>query len=1165
MAVLAVAVGTIAAAAPAADRVLLRGGAPDAEGTVTAAGAAGVELSPAGGGPSRTIPWSAVRSVDAAAPPEGIDRWKAAGEDLWRGRLRADRGDWRLALEPLLRAARAWSGAAPSADGLAAAAASAEALVRAGRRAEAVRPAFDAIRALRAQPALAETLSGPARDALGRFANAEFPVPPALPPVLFDAAASARVREDLEGFDCPGDAALTAVVAAYVAALDPPAVVTVRLPPKPTAAERAAADGLAALRDAASADPRVRATAVATLLAPPSGRAASFEGPAMFAAGRALASDPDAPTGELGRVLLAAVAATPGPAGDGLSRRAEAEFGACTLAPPKGGSAAAIEGALPPQAQRAVPEDLADAAAAWLEERGEVDLLVAHLEGQVARTPDAATRAGIVARIASLMASRLELEADGARRGELLDRALALVRRYGEGSEELRLAILRSQYRAAQRAAEDRRAGRGTDEACAVALAQLRDLVKDLGELARSAERARGDANRTASFQVGAKADDFLARAARAEQIAQSAQYFRAWSSYYAAWLGRELDRPGWRTDANTAVASFAGLIEPGKATIAPGEVSLDLRGNEPFASAILGSALSYAIIDAAPACAEWFALLEPPNVHPSVRDRLGAWRMVAALDLGDVPAALAALRSQADGPQSVAASLIAAARAGRSGDPAAAELLSEAVGNLAAAGQLRALSSVVIPDGAVVAGPGARLIAAVRAVVEANARREAGDRAAAEAAWDRAAKDLAAAAVPDAPPAVAAGARALRAFVLRSAGRLAEAADAYLAAAAQVQGERAGDARWSAVLCLDELARGSGADARSAADRRDREIAAISADLPGTGAAVRAAAWRVVHDARPSSADIDALLSDAVPVELSPAARRAALEGLYRRFSAATGDERLSEARRALAVGDGVPAGAGSDGVASIRRRLELAVAAADRVRAEDALAALEARVPEESMADAQRDELRARRVQVAVIAGDVDRARADFERLPRDGAWTRAAARSLADATFTDPSAPPELRASVARAIVLGTAQPPQEDLVRWIDAESALLRAGAAAVDAEGAARAIAAALAASPDAQGLLLADAAFRSARGDLAGAARSVRAVLARAAAGTPDWFAAKALQVEALAAEDPRKARAVLDQVRRLGNGFGPGPAGDRLRSFDQSLPPAASAGEAR
>jgi hypothetical protein len=80
-------------------------------------------------------------------------------------------------------------------------------------------------------------------------------------------------------------------------------------------------------------------------------------------------------------------------------------------------------------------------------------------------------------------------------------------------------------------------------------------------------------------------------------------------------------------------------------------------------------------------------------------------------------------------------------------------------------------------------------------------------------------------------------------------------------------QGERAGDARWMAVLSFDEAAKLPGGG--PAAARRDAEVASIVADLPESGAAVRARAWRVTRLDLPLMADIDALLAVFPDVEI--------------------------------------------------------------------------------------------------------------------------------------------------------------------------------------------------------------------------------------------------------------------------------------------------------
>ncbi|MFO0783984.1 MAG: hypothetical protein U0636_09910 [Phycisphaerales bacterium] len=152
-----------------------------------------------------------------------------------------------------------------------------------------------------------------------------------------------------------------------------------------------------------------------------------------------------------------------------------------------------------------------------------------------------------------------------------------------------------------------------------------------------------------------------------------------------------------------------------------------------------------------------------------------------------------------------------------------------------------------------------------------------------------------------------------------------------------------------------------------------------------------------------PAQADIEALLSAEVPTELAPAARKAALEGLYRRFRTLAGADRAAAARRALGLGDAEPPGAGDDGTAELRRRVEMAVGVDDATRAAESLAALEARAEQRpALAQQLAQELAARRVQVAALTGKVaqamDAARATDPATPWSRVAWRAARRAAA-----------------------------------------------------------------------------------------------------------------------------------------------------------------------
>lgn len=841
--------------------------------------------------------------------------------------------------------------------------------------------------------------------------------------------------------------------------------------------------------------------------------------------------------------------------------------------------------------EEAVPRELSDAVATRLSELGLTGLLVTHLEAQLDLATTDEERAGIVGRLALLLAELVENEEDPARRDQLMERSARIVDRFDAGSDPLRLVLLRSRHRAAQRVAEERRAGRAATEDATLAAEEFRTLARAFEALAKRADTARTVTEREISRSAGMQAEALGERSAQQEQVARSAQFFRAWALYYRAWLMRDLGIEGWRETAFASQTAFAQLIEPGRAAVDPAEVSVDLRRNEGFASAVLGSGLCASLVQTGATADAWLALLEAPGTHEAVRQKLPAWRMASLLDRSEYARALALLMAEGEGSQGTAMALIAAARAAAEPNaPGAGELLTEAVSRIASAGRLADLAAMKGVASAAAAGAGAGLFEGVRLAAEAQRAHSAGEMAAAREAWQASADALDRALGTDAPGAIVVGARALQGWALRGAGRPEAAADAFLASAKGATGERAADTLWNAVLCLDEATR---AGSPAAAERAHAIVERVVAEHEGTGAAVRAHAWRVVHAEIPLAADVDALLAPTIPAELAPAARRAAIEGLYRRFRTLKGAERTAAARLALRAADDEIAPPGAEGTLDLRRRLEMSMATEDRARAAEALAALEARAERDAaLAVALAEELAARRVQIARIERRTADALAAAQGLDPDTPWGRVGWRAARDAVVRDPASGAEERALTARAVVRGTPESERRsaEVAAWARAEAALrtevegasrtagdprgapdagaargaagdARAPAASAapgseDARSAAAAVAVALARDPTNADLALAEVEIRLALGERERALEALRKALARLPVGSEQWLAGKALQVRAVAAEDPARARLLLDQARGLAGGWGEGASADALRALDRSVP---------
>jgi hypothetical protein len=366
VAALAVAV-LLALGVPAAvaDTVELRGGSPAVDGEVAGATAAGVDL--AQGSRRVTIPWSEVRTVRGDALPADVARWLAAGEALWRARLRVMRDDWPLADEPFARAHAAWAGGPACVDALFAAAGLSESRLRAGKPDEAVAPAFEAIRLRRVLGAAAADGPGTAAsDAMRlvdeRASDPAVPIPRLIPPMALAPEEAARARAALEAFVAPQDPDLERVVRAWAAVVGDAAPAAIPAGQKLGADARNALSALEAVRASQSADPAERAGGLGALARARRQMPAWFEPWARSAVGAALVRDADPVQRARGEVLLASVVATDAEGEPMLAARASALL---STPAPRDGSVTDSLAAGTSRPDLAVPRDRAARPSRW--------------------------------------------------------------------------------------------------------------------------------------------------------------------------------------------------------------------------------------------------------------------------------------------------------------------------------------------------------------------------------------------------------------------------------------------------------------------------------------------------------------------------------------------------------------------------------------------------------------------------------------------------------------------------------------------------------------------------------------------------------------------------------------------------------------------------------
>jgi len=834
----------------------------------------------------------------------------------------------------------------------------------------------------------------------------------------------------------------------------------------------------------------------------------------------------------------------------------------------------------------------------YLEARGLDELAARRLE-DLARTADGESRAAHLERLASLLARMLDGAADGAAKDRLLSRADALAASLdGASGDRLRLAAARTRYRAAARAAESIRAGVAAD-----AVAAARTLEAQADELLRIASRAdeRVKAiDRRLARSEGLGRDGLEIQLGEQRSLAGQCRFLAAWSLLYRGWLLRS------RGDLERAQVLFADMLGARDGQLAPADVSVDLRREEAYASAILGIALAKARLSGHAEAARWTALLETRETIASIRDAVDGWKMVAALDGGGFESARRSF-ARLSGREDIGNwARVAVARSVEEGDadPEASLLRREALAQLAAARDLGAIRALVGRYGEAILGADASgfvplYVRALRLYEESQEEiaKSAGDearlaseevRGAARAAADALGAALASADAADYPDAATA-CREMRAWSLRGAGSLLEAAKAFDGVAAARLGDRAEGAARMAIACVDEARLLS----RDPAERAGMEgelvsrIDAFLARFPGSDHVPALLVRKVAATAMPDATDIEELLRVKRDSRDWLASRRQAASALYRMFRGGKAP-RVETARRYMEVldelvadGDGGLPGA-SAGIA--RQALEVALApeVRDTRLAGQLLEALEraGAAGEFDLREAD-EELAYRRLQLALYANRwsaVEAALAPFEKPEATALWADAALRlairgAEAQRRAAGPDAPERagLVSTIVRAgdavleraggasAALGAKDADRAilDLARIaLDARIELL--GTSSDAAEGRRGLVIAdlLLARAPRDAGLLRAAALCAERAGDLERAAERLRALVGGLPARSDAWFEAKVDQIRVLAALDPARARAVLAQFRALYPELGPPAVRDRILEIERAMP---------
>ncbi|HRP63149.1 MAG TPA: hypothetical protein PK400_07650 [Phycisphaerales bacterium] len=859
----------------------------------------------------------------------------------------------------------------------------------------------------------------------------------------------------------------------------------------------------------------------------------------------------------------------------------------------------------------------ADDVAAYLERHGLTELLAVHLESLVA-TSEGEARDQLMLRLAAVYAMLLDSIKDDEARKRIEARSSRLLESASEGAEELRLALLRTAYREAERLAEDVRLRRTASEDVSRARAMFAELVPRLEALEAYFDRTLSQIDRRIARSTGNEATSLSERAEQLHQLHAGCRFITAWAMYYQSLL----TEPRSAESAKKAERLFAQLLRVEGPNVDPESVSIDLRQVESFARSILGMALCRSLTTSDVDALRWLALLEHEAAASVVREQTPVWRLVVRMEHRRFAQALQELQELIASERAIPTSwlrLIAVyAIEGEHGSREAQRMVQIALAELAARGELQQVLELAERYGVDALGtPGGETGFAlhfVRGLLLYREARALHEASAAEAASEDATRlyrnaieqlrlGLASAMSAEADrrheshSAAEAVSRRLIAWAMFYSRQYATAWQEFVRSCEGLSPGEASESHWMAIVSLDRLFESDAVASRDASLRTEQRdlMDRFLAEYPSSPHAGTLMLRRAIEAEELSIELAEQLL--AIPPHddaYLPARHRvtAYLYSLYRKAGAAQralhGDRFLSVAVPLMAVPDSLAARR----LVNVRRVLDVSLS--ERIErldaAQRALAELERITSAGESVDAIADELDYRRVQERLLAGDMAAAIQIA-----DGLWERASAGG--DAAWSDLGSRAMFHAAHRRwkSISAPASGAALDELLHMIvryggrivrefelDESSSSMNANVIAYH-----QAVAEAsmllfemhrdlergraalflyqrlLEAQPRNAGYLHAAAVLGEQLGDKAFALDCWRRLAAGQTAGTEGWFEARWRMLTLLADIDIDHARQVMAQHVQLYPDYGPDPWGARLRALHAAL--SRSGGEER
>lgn len=835
---------------------------------------------------------------------------------------------------------------------------------------------------------------------------------------------------------------------------------------------------------------------------------------------------------------------------------------------------------------------VADDVASYLERHGLTQLLALHLEEELA-SASAEDQALLAMRLAEIYAGLLETTDDVSLRVDLESRSRKLLELVPEeNADELRFALLRGGYTAAERIAENHRLRLSNEEEVERAREILRDAIPNFNTLRKQIEKRVEVTKRRRGRATGADAARLTEQLNKLRSLGTRATFLSAWAMYYLSWLNGEADH------ARLAIRLFGRILDPELSRVTIADVSLDLLATESFARTVLGMALAKSLVSGADEGLRWLALLDTEKANSTIKEQVPAWRLAVLLEHDEFREAARQLelltRSEEEIPVAWIRLAAAYALEESQADTNAAALARFAIGELAARGDLDQVLDLAERFGTESIGDtgfAALYVTGARHYQKARERHNDDSPTAdpelaalyqnAAEAFEQAVRESDASEFAGA----AAEAQSLIGWCYYFQGRFFEARQAFETAADALPNSEAPESMWMAIVSLDRVAR-TGDDPDLTAELStliDRFLARYPSSEYVPQLILRQS------QATPSLERVEKLLSIPLESDTFVVAQRNAAQMLFQLFEQASGNRRIEIGDRYLNLAFPMWLQTEADGMGDdsdlrkaflIRARRILLVALTPGIErrraADETLARLDDLIRSGTIdASGFEDELLYRRFQQGMLSEDSAAAERFADELwERDdtSSWSIAAVRRLfqhAARAWRQAGSDPRDLLMLKRIVRYGgrtlhefesknsTLDDPAVLASYTTVAEAAQLVWEESGSDAEGeqALYLFEKLLGQRPNNERFLHAVGTLGPHFNHTDEAVEAWRTLSAGTTQGTEAWYEAKYHLIRLRLETDPVHARAVMDQFKALYPDLGPQPWSERFRALDEQI----------